>query len=187
VRPARQAHHPPHGYESTGEIRAIQPTAPSEAASPWRWPGQPASLLFADELSIKRASLTADFDRPSEVLLDYLPAIVRASLPGEKLRTATLAPLAPLAGMHHERLDGTGYHRGVRAAQVPMTARVLAAADTFQALTADRPHRRAFHAERAVEELRTMAKAANWTRTRSKWWSRPPVPRAGGAPQGVAG
>jgi HD-GYP domain-containing protein (c-di-GMP phosphodiesterase class II) len=73
-------------------------------------------------------------------------------------RAKPLARLAALAGMHHERLDGSGYHRGVRAAQIPMAARVLAAADAFQALTADRPHRRAFPADRAAGQLAAMAR-----------------------------
>jgi HD-GYP domain-containing protein (c-di-GMP phosphodiesterase class II) len=47
--------------------------------------------------------------------------------------SAALQPLARWAGMHHERLDGTGYHRGCGAADQPMPVRVLAAADAFQA------------------------------------------------------
>jgi len=46
-----------------------------------------------------------------------------------------LAPLAPLASSHHERLDGSGYHRGVRAAELPFEARLLAAADALCELT----------------------------------------------------
>jgi HD-GYP domain-containing protein (c-di-GMP phosphodiesterase class II) len=52
-----------------------------------------------------------------------------------------LAPLDRLVGMHHERLDGSGYHRGSPASQLTRGARLLAAADVFQALTEDRPHR----------------------------------------------
>jgi HD-GYP domain-containing protein (c-di-GMP phosphodiesterase class II) len=47
-------------------------------------------------------------------------------------RSRVLAPLARTAGMHHERQDGSGYHRGTAGAQVPAAARVLAAADAFQ-------------------------------------------------------
>ena len=54
-----------------------------------------------------------------------------------------LAPLGRIAGLHHERLDGSGYHHGLAAAAIPIAARVLAAADTFQTLTQDRPHRAA--------------------------------------------
>ena len=44
-------------------------------------------------------------------------------------RSGALAPLALLAGSHHERLDGSGYHRGAAAAQLSVGARLLAAAD----------------------------------------------------------
>lgn len=74
-------------------------------------------------------------------------------------RSAPLAPLAKLAGMHHERLDGSGYHRSALAAQIPMPARLLAVADVFQSLTSERPHRRRYSPGRAVDELRTMARA----------------------------
>jgi len=58
-------------------------------------------------------------------------------------RSAALAPLAPIAASHHERLDGSGYHRGTTAASLPMGARVLAVADTYRTLTEPRPHRAA--------------------------------------------
>jgi DNA-binding CsgD family transcriptional regulator len=56
-------------------------------------------------------------------------------------RSAPLRALARLAGSHHEHLDGSGYHRAAVAAQLPATTRVLAAADRYVALVADRPHR----------------------------------------------
>jgi HD-GYP domain-containing protein (c-di-GMP phosphodiesterase class II) len=45
------------------------------------------------------------------------------------------------AAAHHERLDGGGYHRGLRAHQLGRATRVLACADVFEALTAARPYR----------------------------------------------
>jgi HD-GYP domain-containing protein (c-di-GMP phosphodiesterase class II) len=68
-------------------------------------------------------------------------------------RSSTLAPLAQLAGMHHERVDGSGYHRGALAAAQPRAARILAAADVYQALTQERPHRRALSPEAAARVL----------------------------------
>jgi putative nucleotidyltransferase with HDIG domain len=68
-------------------------------------------------------------------------------------RCAPLAGCAQLAGMHHERLDGSGYHRQSSAASVPMGARVLAAADVFQAATQERAHRRALDPEAAAAEV----------------------------------
>jgi HD-GYP domain-containing protein (c-di-GMP phosphodiesterase class II) len=66
-----------------------------------------------------------------------------------------LRPVASIAGMHHERLDGSGYHRGSRAGDLPVATRVLAAADVFQAMTEERPHRPTLSAEQAAAELRT--------------------------------
>jgi HD-GYP domain-containing protein (c-di-GMP phosphodiesterase class II)/DNA-binding CsgD family transcriptional regulator len=74
-------------------------------------------------------------------------------------RSPLLAPLAQLAGMHHERQDGSGYHRGVTAASIPIGARVLAAADVFQALTEPRPHRLARWPEEAAQEVGAMVVA----------------------------
>jgi HD-GYP domain-containing protein (c-di-GMP phosphodiesterase class II) len=71
----------------------------------------------------------------------------------------TLAPLAPLAGMHHERLDGSGYHRACGAGEIPMAARILAAADAFQAMTQRRAHREPLTADAAAAELRRDARA----------------------------
>jgi HD-GYP domain-containing protein (c-di-GMP phosphodiesterase class II) len=65
-----------------------------------------------------------------------------------------LEPMARVAGMHHERLDGSGYHRGCRVRELPAPARVLAAADAFHAMTQDRPHRRALGRAQAAEELK---------------------------------
>jgi HD-GYP domain-containing protein (c-di-GMP phosphodiesterase class II) len=64
-----------------------------------------------------------------------------------------LAPLAPVAGMHHERLDGSGYYRQATAAAIPLPARLLAAADVYQALTQARPYRAAFAAGAAADTL----------------------------------
>jgi HD-GYP domain-containing protein (c-di-GMP phosphodiesterase class II) len=64
-----------------------------------------------------------------------------------------LEPSASIAGMHHERLDGSGYHRGCGARDIPAVCRVLATADAFQAMTQRRPYREALTPERAGEEL----------------------------------
>lgn len=74
-------------------------------------------------------------------------------------RVAALKDLASLAGLHHERLDGSGYHRGSSRGEIPAGARVLAAADAFQAMTRPRPHRAALAPEVAAAELEAMAKA----------------------------
>jgi HD-GYP domain-containing protein (c-di-GMP phosphodiesterase class II) len=74
-------------------------------------------------------------------------------------RCGALAPLAPLSGSHHERLDGSGYHRGATAAQLTVGARLLAAADAYDAMTHDSPYRRAMVPEDARTELGEMVRA----------------------------
>jgi HD-GYP domain-containing protein (c-di-GMP phosphodiesterase class II)/DNA-binding CsgD family transcriptional regulator len=75
------------------------------------------------------------------------------------IQSPLFANVARIAALHHERLDGRGYHRAAPAATQPATARVLAAADVYQALTEDRPHRAAYTPERAVAELMRMVEA----------------------------
>jgi HD-GYP domain-containing protein (c-di-GMP phosphodiesterase class II) len=67
-----------------------------------------------------------------------------------------LAGVARLAGAHHERLDGTGYHRGAPAHGLPRAARLLAAADTWSALVSPRPHRPALSSQAARTTLQQM-------------------------------
>lgn len=72
---------------------------------------------------------------------------------------APLRSLGRLAGLHHERCDGSGYHRAERSAQLPAVARVLAAADSYHAMTELRPHRAALSDAAAAAELRQEAAA----------------------------
>ncbi len=75
------------------------------------------------------------------------------------LRRGSLAGLADLASASHERMDGSGYPRGLSGAAVSLPARVLAAADVYDALTSARPHREAHREENAAAELRDEARA----------------------------
>ena len=68
-------------------------------------------------------------------------------------RSPSLARLGATAGLHHERLDGSGYHRGATAGQIEPAARLLAAADVYCALTEQRAYRPARSADAAASEL----------------------------------
>ncbi len=72
-------------------------------------------------------------------------------------RSEALRPIARIAGMHHERGDGSGYHRGASTRDTPAEARVLAAADAYQAMTQDRPYRPALTPGRAAEQIQADA------------------------------
>ena len=69
-------------------------------------------------------------------------------------QSQALAPIGRLAGSHHERLDGSGYHRGLRGSALERTGRILAAADCYVAMRSARPYRPALEPAAAEAELR---------------------------------
>jgi HD-GYP domain-containing protein (c-di-GMP phosphodiesterase class II) len=69
-------------------------------------------------------------------------------------RVSCFEPLAPVASAHHERLDGGGYPRGLTADDLTVPMRVLAVADVYEALTAERPYRHALTEEDALDLIR---------------------------------
>jgi HD-GYP domain-containing protein (c-di-GMP phosphodiesterase class II) len=70
-----------------------------------------------------------------------------------------LAPLGQIAVQHRERLDGSGYPRGIGGAAISRPARILAAADAYQAMREPRPYRAPLTSEDAAGELRSEVKA----------------------------
>ncbi len=68
-------------------------------------------------------------------------------------RIAFLAPAAQIVLTHQERYDGTGYPQGLRGKEIPLGARIFAVADTLDAMTSDRPYRRALPFSTAREEV----------------------------------
>jgi len=67
-----------------------------------------------------------------------------------------LGKYVPYAYMHHEREDGSGYPRGLKGKEIPFEVRILAVADVFEALTADRPYRDAYTFAEAAEMMTEM-------------------------------
>lgn len=55
---------------------------------------------------------------------------------------------------HHEKWDGTGYPQGLKGEEIPLSARIFAVADVWDALTSDRPYRPAWSSEQALEYIR---------------------------------
>lgn len=68
-----------------------------------------------------------------------------------------LGEVMAAVGSHHERYDGGGYPRGLKGEEIPLMGRILAVADAYAAMTADRPYRKAFTSEAARAELRAVA------------------------------
>jgi HD-GYP domain-containing protein (c-di-GMP phosphodiesterase class II) len=76
-------------------------------------------------------------------------------------RPAALARLGMVAASHHERVDGSGYHRALAGTSLAAASRVLAASDVFHAMTEARPHRPALASDDAVRELRAEVHAGH--------------------------
>src|SRR5438309_4447163 len=74
-------------------------------------------------------------------------------------QSAALAPTGEIAVQHRERLDGSGYPRGLSGGAISRPARVLAAADAYASMREPRPHRPARSAGEAVAEMRAEVRA----------------------------
>ena len=74
-------------------------------------------------------------------------------------RQPRLAKIGAIAGLHHERLDGSGYPRGLRGVAIPLTARIVAAADVYHATGEDRPYRPRISESERTAVLRAEATA----------------------------
>ena len=95
-------------------------------------------------------------DKPGKLDADELAAIREHPRYTHQIlgRVACFRAIVETAANHHERLDGNGYHRGLAAFDLTRPARILAVADIYEALTADRPYREAMPRERALEIVR---------------------------------
>jgi HD-GYP domain-containing protein (c-di-GMP phosphodiesterase class II) len=117
-----------------------------------RLDGSMAALLSSDEvrsLSVPRGSLTPEeFDEiRSHVSHTYR---FLSQIPWG----VTFSRVALIAGAHHERLNGTGYPRRLRAEEIPLQSKMMSISDIFDALTAsDRPYKRAVPLEKALDIL----------------------------------
>lgn len=76
----------------------------------------------------------------------------------------TLRSVLPIIRHHHERQDGSGYPDGLKGAEIPLLVRIFQVVDVFDALTNDRPYRKALGAEEAVSVIRE--------ETEKGWWDR---------------
>jgi putative two-component system response regulator len=100
-----------------------------------------------DGILRKPGALTAG----ERAVVETHPTIGHAILAGAKSSLLRLAD--EVAWTHHERVDGTGYPRGLAGAEIPLAGRVAAVADVFDALTSDRPYRNAVSRAEALAAI----------------------------------
>jgi HD-GYP domain-containing protein (c-di-GMP phosphodiesterase class II) len=65
-----------------------------------------------------------------------------------------LKPALDIPHCHHEKWDGTGYPRGLKGEEIPLAARIFAVVDVWDALTSDRPYRKAWSKEKALDHIK---------------------------------
>ena len=133
--------------------------------------GQQCGLPAADTKALWRAGLLHDIGRVGITAATWGKPGALTAREWEQVRLhpyyterilarpATLRRLGTLAAYHHERIDGSGYHRGAPAVMLSPAARILAAADVYQAMTEPRPHRPAHTPAAAAEHIRREALA----------------------------
>jgi putative nucleotidyltransferase with HDIG domain len=68
-----------------------------------------------------------------------------------------LRPALDIAYCHHEKWDGTGYPRGIKGDEIPLTARIFAVVDVCDALCSDRPYRQAWPKEQVIEHIKSLS------------------------------
>lgn len=101
------------------------------------------------------------WDKPARLTRDEHDRAELHTLVTDQLlrRVPYTAPLAAIACAAHERVDGSGYHRHLAAGHMDTAQRVLAAADCYQAMISDRPHRPGKTRDEAAVDVRAMAAA----------------------------
>ncbi|GAA0501854.1 bifunctional diguanylate cyclase/phosphohydrolase [Deinococcus depolymerans] len=108
-------------------------------------------IAIPDAILLKRGRLTPDEFRQMQSHTLIGSRILSGS------RSALLAMAEEIARSHHERWDGTGYPLGLQADAIPLTGRIVAIADVFDALTQARPYKAAWTTAEALRELQAQA------------------------------
>jgi HD-GYP domain-containing protein (c-di-GMP phosphodiesterase class II) len=127
--------------------------------------GRRCGLVEVDVTALRRAGLLHDIGRVGVSAGVWGKAAALSDREWEQVRLHVyytdrvlarpepLARLGAVASQHHERIDGSGYHRSIAGPSLSPAARILAAADAYQAMTEPRPHRRALSPAQAADEL----------------------------------
>lgn len=139
--------------------------------------GRRVGLREEDLVALRRGGIVHDIGKvavPEHILLkpgkltpQERQVVEQHPVAGERI----CAPLKsfrrvlPIIRHHHEKLDGSGYPDRLKGAAIPLTARILQTVDIYDALTTDRPYRRALSSEQAFHTLREEATRGWWDRS----------------------
>lgn len=123
-----------------------------------RWLKRGALLHDIGKLGVSNSIL----DKPGPLTANEWTAVREHARLSEEIlaRISALADIAPIAGAHHERLDGKGYPRGLSGDAIRIETRIITVGDIFDALTASRPYRGAMPVEKALTIMNEMRETA---------------------------
>jgi putative nucleotidyltransferase with HDIG domain len=104
---------------------------------------------------IGKVGCVMNLNKPGKLTQDEYEVFKRHPVYGREILDPIkfLEPLIPGVYLHHERWDGRGYPVGLSAAEIPLIARIISVADTYDAMTSDRAYRRALPHEVTVNEI----------------------------------
>lgn len=97
--------------------------------------------------------------KPSKLNEDEFNKIKKHPIVGGEIieKIAHLKDVIPGMRYHHERVDGKGYPDGLDGSKIPLIAKIIAVADTFDAITTDRPYQKALNGDVAIEEIKRVS------------------------------
>jgi putative two-component system response regulator len=133
-------------------------------------------LGVSDELKValRRAGIVHDVGKvavPEHILLKRGPLtpeerkiMEQHPITGERICAPmkSFRRVLPIIRHHHEKLDGSGYPDGLKGEDIPMTARILQTVDVYDALTTDRPYRKALSSQEAFSIMRSEVEKGWW-------------------------
>ena len=123
-----------------------------------RWLRRGALLHDIGKLGVSNSLL----DKPGKLDALEWESMRRHAVYTEQILSgiAPFAELARIAGAHHEKLDGTGYPRGLKAPDIALETRIITTADIFDAISADRPYRAAVPVGETLQMMQNMVGTA---------------------------
>jgi putative two-component system response regulator len=136
--------------------------------------GEKIGLTEEQLVALRRGGIVHDIGKvavPESILLKPGPLdagerliMQQHTLAGERIcePLKSFRHVLPIIRSHHEKQDGSGYPDGLRGSDIPLTARILQTVDIYDALTTDRPYRKALSQEKTLSIM--------WEETRRGWW-----------------
>lgn len=136
--------------------------------------GERLGLPEEERVALRRGGIVHDIGKvavPESILLKPGPltpeerkVTEKHPVVGERICTPlkSFRLVLPIIRHHHERIDGSDYPDGLRNGQIPLTARILQVVDIYDALTTDRPYRKALAPQQAVEMMQAEVKRGWW-------------------------